>query len=462
VTEATPSSALDQSTFDRRFAEVRERVHRICIGLVGRDSAEDVVHDVYLRARSRQAQLRNPEQFDAWICRAAINLCFNRQRAQTRMLDRLPTFAARQQDQPEPDLGPRPPAAVHLPSASASASVGQSEGPSVSPSASPTPTSSPSLPPPIASDVDPHLVGPFSSCSDGTVGFSVFLPDGWYANRRIGDSPACQTVGHVRNVEGSQVLDPEIYLNVQPDPPAFSDAEIEEQEEILLTNGIALQRYVTSIAESGAVAASRGVTYIAPLLKVEAGGPGGYLVAATDANNEDSVAGLDALMERLELHESLTADATAVAAARDLFTDRDVCLDAERGLGVVFPDAWWTNTAVNDLPACSYFAPEFFELGEPGTVPDEVDISITVFDGGYGRFNEIVGTETLTLMGRPVTRWELAAADGRTYQYVVLLGEIPGGLHARWTGGRLRACQGRARRDDGTAHLRGRATWSEL
>ncbi|MDQ3344855.1 MAG: hypothetical protein M3473_00940 [Chloroflexota bacterium] len=76
VTEATPSSALDQSTFDRRFAEVRERVHRICIGLVGRDSAEDVVHDVYLRARSRQAQLRNPEQFDAWICRSAINLCF--------------------------------------------------------------------------------------------------------------------------------------------------------------------------------------------------------------------------------------------------------------------------------------------------------------------------------------------------------------------------------------------------
>ena len=123
MTEATPSSALDQSTFDRRFAEVRERVHRICIGLVGRDSAEDVVHDVYLRARSRQAQLRNPEQFDAWICRAAINLCFNRQRAQTRMLDRLPTFAARQQDQPEPDLGPRPPAAVHLPSASASASA---------------------------------------------------------------------------------------------------------------------------------------------------------------------------------------------------------------------------------------------------------------------------------------------------------------------------------------------------
>ncbi|MDQ3691297.1 MAG: RNA polymerase sigma factor [Chloroflexota bacterium] len=106
VTEATPSSALDQSTFDRRFAEVRERVHRICIGLVGRDSAEDVVHDVYLRARSRQAQLRNPEHFDAWICRAAINLCFNRHRAQIRLLDRLPSLAGREH-QAEPDLGLR-------------------------------------------------------------------------------------------------------------------------------------------------------------------------------------------------------------------------------------------------------------------------------------------------------------------------------------------------------------------
>ena len=48
-----------------------------------------------------------PEQFDAWVCRAAINLCFNRQRAQTRMLDRLPTFAARQQHQSGPDLGLR-------------------------------------------------------------------------------------------------------------------------------------------------------------------------------------------------------------------------------------------------------------------------------------------------------------------------------------------------------------------
>lgn len=310
------------------------------------------------------------------------------------------------------------------PSPSVAASVGESASPSPRPSASPSPTPIPSDPPPaVGSETDAHLVGPLSSCSDGDAGFSVFLPDGWYADRRIGDSPACRTVG--QDVDGSQILDPEIYLNVQPEPPALSAAEIEEQEEIELVNGIVLQRYVVATPEEGAVAASRSVTYVAPLLDVDAGGPGGYLVAGTDATNDDSVTGLDALIERLEVRQSLAADSDAVATASDLFTDRDVCLDPERGLGVVFPDAWWTNTAVDDLPACSYFAPQFFELSEPGTVPDEVDLSIRIFDGGYGiTSEEIVGEETLTLVNRPVTRWELAGPDGRTYQYVVLLGEI--------------------------------------
>ncbi|MDQ3691298.1 MAG: hypothetical protein M3406_14960 [Chloroflexota bacterium] len=309
------------------------------------------------------------------------------------------------------------------PSPSAAATVGESASPSPRPSASPSPTPTPSDPPPaVGSETDAHLVGPLSGCSDGEAGFSVFLPDGWYANRRIGDSPACRTVG--RDVDGSQILDPEIYLNVQPEPPAFAAAEIEEHAEIRLVNGIVLQRYVVATPEQGALAASRSVTYVASLVEVDAGGPGGYLVAGTDATNDEGIAGLDAIMERLEVRQSLAADPEAVATASDLFTDRDVCLDPERGLGVVFPDAWWTNTAVDDLPACSYFAPQFFEISEPGTVPDEIDISITVLDGDYGSFNEIVGAETLTLMGRPVTRWELEDEGGRTYQYIVLLGEI--------------------------------------
>lgn len=106
VTEALPSPAVDEATFDRRFAEVHPRLLRICAGLVGSDHAEDVVHDVYLRARSRRRQLRDDDLFEAWICRAAINECYNRHRHQARLRERLPRLA-RAQPLATTDLGLR-------------------------------------------------------------------------------------------------------------------------------------------------------------------------------------------------------------------------------------------------------------------------------------------------------------------------------------------------------------------
>ena len=110
VTEAPPSPAVDlaPTTFDERFAAVRPRLLQICTGLVGRDHAEDVVQDAYLRTRARQGQLRDPDLFDAWVCRAAINLCYTRHRERARLLDRIPMLADRRQAQhAEPDLGLR-------------------------------------------------------------------------------------------------------------------------------------------------------------------------------------------------------------------------------------------------------------------------------------------------------------------------------------------------------------------
>jgi RNA polymerase sigma factor (sigma-70 family) len=109
VTEAPPSpvsSALPK-TFDERFAAVRDRVLHICIGLVGADHAEDVVHDAYLRARARFGQLRDPDLFDAWVCRAAINLCYTRHRDRARVRDRLPQLAQPRRAAPETDVGQR-------------------------------------------------------------------------------------------------------------------------------------------------------------------------------------------------------------------------------------------------------------------------------------------------------------------------------------------------------------------
>jgi DNA-directed RNA polymerase specialized sigma24 family protein len=60
--------------YDARFAMGRDRLIRICAGLVGADAAEDVVHDAFLRGRGRFHQLREDDLFEAWITRIAINV----------------------------------------------------------------------------------------------------------------------------------------------------------------------------------------------------------------------------------------------------------------------------------------------------------------------------------------------------------------------------------------------------
>jgi hypothetical protein len=288
----------------------------------------------------------------------------------------------------------------------------------------PTPGPTPGGTPVPIRQTDPYLVGPLSVCADGGAGFSIFLPDGWYANRRVGDSPACRTAGPRDSgsdptITGSAA----VTLSVRPEPPSFEGAEIESSDGIELANGIVLERLVAFTPESGALAEEHILTYITPLLPPEEGGPGGYLVASTDPNNPDWVDGLDRMMERLELYPTLAASPEAIAEAASLFRDRDVCLDDERGLGVVFPDAWWTNTAVDEAPACSYFSSGFFEISEPEIVPDGVEISLSLVEGDDGTLSDIVGLETLTVLDRPTTRWELAGAEGHVYQYVIQLGE---------------------------------------
>jgi DNA-directed RNA polymerase specialized sigma24 family protein len=82
VTETTPALRDDAlSSFDDRYAAVRGRLLAVCIGLVGADAAEDVVHDVCLRGRSRRRQLRDDSAFEPWLVRMAINLCYNHHRS---------------------------------------------------------------------------------------------------------------------------------------------------------------------------------------------------------------------------------------------------------------------------------------------------------------------------------------------------------------------------------------------
>lgn len=127
---------------------------------------------------------------------------------------------------------------------------------------------------------------------------------------------------------------------------------------------------------------------------------------------------------------SEVAVAEAAAMAAQLFTDPDECTNPEDGYRLTFPDAWYTNTATGDVPACSWFTPEFFEVAVRGETPEEIWIEINVFEGvtGYTSITEIYLNEELRIGGRQAFRVEFnpnvtANPDSRGYHYVIPLGE---------------------------------------
>jgi RNA polymerase sigma-70 factor (ECF subfamily) len=91
------------ASFDQRFMLVRPRLLAICSGLVGRDSAEDVVHDTYENGRRAFARLRDDDAFDAWICRIAVNQCKDLRRRQSLARAHLPALL-RQERTGGPDI----------------------------------------------------------------------------------------------------------------------------------------------------------------------------------------------------------------------------------------------------------------------------------------------------------------------------------------------------------------------
>lgn len=119
------------------------------------------------------------------------------------------------------------------------------------------------------------------------------------------------------------------------------------------------------------------------------------------------------------------------AEADALFTDPDTCTNPEAGYTVSYPDDWYTNTAIGEQPACTWFTPDFFEVDVPGQVPSEIWITIAMFDGrvGYTMLNVMESSaETLVggFAGHRAEFWTLETVDdpesGRlAFHYVVPL-----------------------------------------
>lgn len=94
-TQTGDARSAEASDFDARFAVVRSRLLAICSPLVGTHEAQDVVQDTYLAGQSRYERLRDPDAFDAWPIRIAINRCMDRHRRGARIVPLGPTHEAR-------------------------------------------------------------------------------------------------------------------------------------------------------------------------------------------------------------------------------------------------------------------------------------------------------------------------------------------------------------------------------
>ena len=110
-----------------------------------------------------------------------------------------------------------------------------------------------------------------------------------------------------------------------------------------------------------------------------------------------------------------------------LFLDRDDCQNPEDGYQLEFPEDWWTNTEIRNVPACSWFSPTFYEVDDSRDRPDEIAIEIFVVEGDRGYTGEILSREEV-IVGSTQAGFRLEVdatsdgADGTSYEYVVQLG----------------------------------------
>jgi hypothetical protein len=105
-----------------------------------------------------------------------------------------------------------------------------------------------------------------------------------------------------------------------------------------------------------------------------------------------------------------------------LFLDRDDCENLEDGYRLEFPEEWYTNTEIGDVPACSWFSPEFYEVDDPNEVPEEIAITIEYVEGDSGSFEDAISRETV-IVGATQEATRVEYDD--SYLYQVQLGPTP-------------------------------------
>ena len=123
-----------------------------------------------------------------------------------------------------------------------------------------------------------------------------------------------------------------------------------------------------------------------------------------------------------------TAFAVAPNADADaLFAIQDSCRNPQDGYVLAYPDSWYTNTEIRDVPACSWFSPSFYTVDDFDPLPPEIAIEIFWIEGDRGYTTDVLGSEDGLAGGQYATRVEVAgtaadATDGESYEYLIQLG----------------------------------------
>lgn len=160
-------------------------------------------------------------------------------------------------------------------------------------------------------------------------------------------------------------------------------------------------------------------------------GPAPDAVAVVDPQPPEPVT----YVERSEYPFSVIDSAEADA----LFDVPDSCENpaADGAWTVTYPDAWFSNTEIGVWPACSWFSPTFYAVGDdPDAVPPQIAFVGQYMEGDSGSFEERLLTEPLTVGGNPAVRFEERGAQGQggtmppewhSYGYQIQLGGTPEG-----------------------------------
>ena len=100
--------------------------------------------------------------------------------------------------------------------------------------------------------------------------------------------------------------------------------------------------------------------------------------------------------------------------AHALFAETDTCTNPVAGYTVTYPDSWYTNTAIGDVPACSWFSPVLYEVEDPAVPPDEIVLRLSYIEDveAIGQSGEVVYSEEVQVGGTTAQRSEQFGVGG--------------------------------------------------